>query len=151
MHKVSRVVFKYDKAMMLQWSAHRFMTIYHAGMCYIWIEWSFIPRQMNLLISLLHYLNKIVQYIKLTVRVRYSNQVMSPYIQKIENVNESIMLLFFQWSWPMPFLLFHTFLGCIFFSQSIPPPSSFSSLWVTLGMMLYDLPYVNITDSACGP
>ena len=92
----SRSIFKNDKAMMSQWSACRFMTIYHAGMCSMWIEWLCIPRRPNLLIPLLHYLNIIVQPTKLTAHVRYSNHVMSPHIKKNENWNESIMLLFFQ-------------------------------------------------------
>ena len=79
---------------MLQWSACWFMTIYHAGMCSIWIEWFCIPRRPNLLIYLIHYLNRIVQSTKLTVHVRYSNQVMSPHTPKIYNWNESIILFF---------------------------------------------------------
>ena len=79
----SRSIFKYYKAMISQWRARWFMTIYHAGMRYIWIEWLCIPRQTNLLISLLHYLNRIVQSAKLTFHVRYANQVMSLHIQKL--------------------------------------------------------------------
>ena len=84
MHKVSLSIFKYEKSMMLQWSTHWFIKIYHAGMCSIWIERLWIPRQPKFLISLIHYLNIIVQYNRLTVHVRYANQVMSPHIQKLK-------------------------------------------------------------------
>ena len=54
----------------------------------------FILRRPNFLISLLHYLNRIVQPTTLTVNIRHANQVMSPHIQKIENWNDIIMFLF---------------------------------------------------------
>ena len=92
----SRSILKYDKTMRYQWSACKFMKIYHAGMCYILIDRLCLPIRPNLLISLLHYLKRIAQPTKLTVLIRYANQVISPHIQKIENWNESIMLLFFQ-------------------------------------------------------
>ena len=79
---------------MLQRSACCFMTIYHIVMRSIWIGWFCIPRRPTLLIYLLHYLNRTFQYIKSTVYVSYANQSMSPHIKKIENWNESIMLLF---------------------------------------------------------
>ena len=81
MHRVSHS-FKYDKAMMLKWSAHWFITIYHVGMCSIWIQWSCIQRRSNFLISLFWWLNRIVQYTKLNFHVRYANKVMSPHILK---------------------------------------------------------------------
>ena len=37
-HNVSHEIFKYYKAMVSQWSAHQFMTIFHSGMCSIWID-----------------------------------------------------------------------------------------------------------------
>ena len=105
---------------MSQWSAHIFMEIYHVGMCSIWIKWLLISRQPKFLISLIHYLNRIVKPTKLTVIIIYANQVMSPHPQKRENRNESIMLLFIQFSWSTPFLIFYPFLGCTFFCTEIP-------------------------------
>ena len=93
-----RSILKDDKLLMLQRSACCFMTIYHIVMHSIWIEWFCIPRRPTLLIYLLHYLNRTFQYIKSTVYVSYANQSMSPHIKTIENWNESIMLLFFQFT-----------------------------------------------------
>ena len=78
----SRSIFKDNKAMMSQWSACQFIKIYHVGMWSIWIEWLCIPKRPNFLIYLLHYRNIIFQSTKLTVHVRYGNQVMSPHIPK---------------------------------------------------------------------
>ena len=52
---------------------------------------------------------------KLTVIVSCANQVKLPYIQKIEDLKKSIMLLFFQCILPTPFLIFYW----IFFSTEL--------------------------------
>ena len=84
------------------------------------IEWLWIPIRPNVLISLLRYPKIIVQYTKINHHVRCDNQFISPYISKTENLNEIIMLLFIQQIWPTPFLLFYTFLGCIFIWSELP-------------------------------
>ena len=157
---------------MSQWSACKFMTIYHVSMCSIWIEWLCIPRWLFVLISLLHHLNRIVQSTKLTVHVRYDNQVMSPCTQKIENWNESTMLLFFQcttypknWKlkWDCYFiivfypadrrLLFSSILSLVvyIFSHNFIFTPFFPSLPVPLGVILYAQPYVYTCASPCSP
>ena len=60
-------------------------SIYHTGMCSIWIELLCIPIWPDLLISLLHYLNIIVKSTKVTVHVRYTNQFMSSQTQKLKD------------------------------------------------------------------
>ena len=122
--------------MMSQWCPCQFMIFYHQGMWFIWIEWLCIPGRTNLLISLLHYLNIIVQSTKLTVHLRYDNQLMSQHIQKtIEmrilgfffqctmyskygNWNESIMLIFYHCWWPKHFLSCVIPLVAFFFARS---------------------------------
>ena len=133
MHKVSIAIFKYEETMITKWITHQSMTIYHAGMCSIWIEWLCIPRWPNLLIYFLHYLNRISQSTKLTVNVRYDNQVMLPHIQKIENWNESIMLLFFNASDQR--ILFYSILSLVayFFARSLIFALIFSFTYCTFG------------------
>ena len=52
---------------------------------------------------------------------------------KIENLNESIMLLFFQFIRPTPFIIFYTFLGCIFFASRFISALTFSFVFCTFG------------------
>ena len=137
--------------MMSQWSACRLMKIYHMGMCSIWIKWLCISRRLNFFIYLLYYLNRIIQSTKLTVHVRYTNKVMSPPIPKIENWNESIMLIFFQCFWPTTFLLLYPFLGWFFLYGAYFLLSFFTSPPEPLGVMLNTQSYVETHASVCSP
>ena len=137
---------------MLQWSNFQFMTIYHAGICSIWIKWLCIPRWTVLLISLLRYLNIILQSTKLTIRVMCANKVISPHTQKVENWDDSIMVFllhhiskilkiemrllcyyFFNASDRRPFFSSILSLVAYFFARSFLFPLYFSFASCTLG------------------
>ena len=95
---------------------------------------------------------------KLTVIVSCANQVKLPYIQKIEDLKKSIMLLFFQCILPTPSLFFYPFLGCTLFCMGINFLSHIllrlMYLWVWCSMvsfMLILILMLVVTEALCSP